>query len=158
MNSVPPVLPVPGTSSTFVARLFAGIDFSGDCWEWTRATSKGYGVVGRGSRSAGLEQAHRAVWMLLVGPIPDGLILDHLCRNTLCCNPDHLEPVTPAVNKARGYGMSVLHSMRDTCAQGHPKDGRLGARGGKATHRYCKTCARRNSRRQYLSKRLAVAS
>jgi hypothetical protein len=147
-----PVLPVPGTSPTFAVRVFAAIDFGGDCWEWTRATNKGYGVIGRGARGTGLEQAHRAVWQLLVGQIADGLQLDHLCRNHACCNPDHLEPVTAEVNKARGFSPAVLHSRRDTCEYGHPKDGRLGRFRGKARHRYCKTCARQNSGARYVPK------
>jgi hypothetical protein len=142
------LLPVPHTSATFADRVFAKVDASGDCWEWTAAAQDGYGVVGRGGRSAGTMQAHRAVWELLVGPIDEGLQLDHLCRNHACCNPDHLEPVTDEVNKRRGFGPAVLHSLRNTCKYGHPKDGVTLLKSGKS-HRYCKTCARikANSRR-----------
>ena len=48
------LLPVPGTSETFAARLFSWVDFSGDCWVWTGANKDGYGVIGRGGRGAGL--------------------------------------------------------------------------------------------------------
>lgn len=80
-----------------------GVDLGTGCWHWlgTR-TSKGYGVVGWGGVSSG---AHRAVWRELVGEIPDGLVLDHLCRVRDCCNPAHLEPVTPAENSRRGENM-----------------------------------------------------
>jgi hypothetical protein len=65
------------------------------CWTWTGAkASHGYGNTARTT-------AHREVWELLIGPIPDGLTLDHLCRNPLCVNPDHLEPVTCAENLRR---------------------------------------------------------
>lgn len=141
------LLPVPGTSETFAARVFHYIDASGDCWEWTGANKDGYGAVGRGPRGAGNEQTHRAVWQMLVGPIADDLQLDHLCRNHACCNPDHLEPVPAEINKARGFSVAVLYSKRESCALGHPLDGVLGSRGGKRTHRYCKTCARENARR-----------
>ena len=149
------LLPVPGTSETFAARFFSWVDFTGDCWEWTGAKNKGYGVIGRGGRGTGIEQAHRAMWTMLVGPIPDGLQIDHHCRNHICVNPDHLEPVTAAVNKERGFSPPRLHALRDTCSQGHPKDGRLGARGGKRTTRYCKTCARQKASAYHARKRAA---
>ena len=74
------------------------------CWLWTGSRDgKGYGYYswqepGKGARIA---SAHRTAYELLVGPIPEGLELDHLCRNTLCVNPDHLEPVTHQVNMTR---------------------------------------------------------
>jgi len=134
---------VPGTSRTFARRVFSHIDTSGDCWEWTSGKSDGgYGKIGRGARGAGQMAAHRAVWQLLVGPIADGLELDHLCRNHGCVNPDHLEPVTPGVNQRRGFGPSGLYARREVCDNGgHPLDGRR-TRGD----RYCKTCNRERER------------
>lgn len=83
-------------------RLFPKLDASGPCWLWTGALNRyGYGHISRGRR-LGAVRVHRAVWELLVGPIADGLELDHVCRVRHCCNPDHLEPVTRAVNVARG--------------------------------------------------------
>lgn len=69
------------------------------CWVWQRSTSRGYGYVTRGGRCV---PAHRWYYEHLVGPIPEGLELDHLCRNPPCVNPDHLEPVTHAENMRRG--------------------------------------------------------
>lgn len=136
-------LPVPNTSATFAARVFAKIDASGDCWEWTGTLdAKGYGVIGRGRRGTGNMLAHRAVWELLVGPIPEGMHFDHLCRNHSCVCPDHGEIVTPEENKRRGFSVAVLYSLRTTCDYGHPLDGMLGGQGGKRRYRYCKTCAR----------------
>ncbi len=83
-------------------RLFPRIDAEGPCWLWTGATTEGYGVIGLAGRGSGNGYVHCVVWELLVGLIPSGLDLDHLCRVRSCCNPDHLEPVTRAVNVARG--------------------------------------------------------
>jgi hypothetical protein len=71
-----------------------------ECWEWTAARKNGgYGsfAIGRGN-----VYAHRFAYEMLVGPIPGGLELDHLCRNRGCANPDHLEPVTRQINVLRG--------------------------------------------------------
>lgn len=73
------------------------------CWEWQAARdSNGYGVFNKGE-GRGLDRAHRVAYELLVGAIPPGLVLDHLCRNKSCCNPGHLEPVTIGENIRRGY-------------------------------------------------------
>lgn len=70
------------------------------CWIWQGEINRnGYGRVW----IAGLRvMAHRAVWQIIRGDIPDGLVLDHLCRNRACCNPCHLEPVTVRENTLRG--------------------------------------------------------
>jgi len=141
------LLPVADTSPTFARRVFSYIDASGDCWEWTGTPrNNGYGAINRGSNDAGDILAHRAVWELLVGPIPDGMHYDHLCRNRSCVNPDHGEIVTPEENKRRGYSPAALNSRREVCDTGHPLDGKK-ARGG----RYCKTCNRDGERRRRLA-------
>ncbi len=79
---------------------FSKVDAVGICWEWTRATHKGYGRFIAPDERRWL--AHRWCWEYLVGPIPDGLVLDHLCENKACVNPDHLEVVTQGENARRG--------------------------------------------------------
>jgi len=83
----------------------------GDCWEWTGSLFQGTGyaqVWADGTTRLG----HRVVYELLVGPIPKGLELDHLCRVRSCVNPAHLEPVTHKVNMERGYAAVMLERRR----------------------------------------------
>lgn len=102
----------------------------GPCWLWLGSLKRGYGVdqsVLRGSA-----YAHRRAYELVVGSIPDGLELDHLCRVTNCVNPTHLEPVTSAENKRReAYASS-------TCRRGHPRTPENRYRHGAGTE--CKPC------------------
>lgn len=81
------------------------------CWEWTAVkTRDGYArVTWKGKSFAG----HRVSYSALVGPIPDGLELDHKCRNKACVNPAHLEPVTRLENMRRRYATYTY------CARGH---------------------------------------
>lgn len=72
---------------------------TGGCWNWNRGTGDGYGFVRLDGRQ---HRVHRAVWHQLVGSLPSHVPLDHTCRNRLCCNPEHLEPVTIAINNRRG--------------------------------------------------------
>lgn len=84
-----------------LARIMRRITF-GDCWEWSGSVIKstGYGQVWADGTN---HLAHRVVYELLIGPIPEGLQLDHLCRNRRCVNPEHLEPVTGKENIRRGH-------------------------------------------------------
>jgi len=72
----------------------------------------GYGKLGG-------KGAHRAVYELAIGPIPEGLTIDHLCRNRRCINPLHMEAVTRKVNTLRGIGPSAMHARQTHCRRGH---------------------------------------
>jgi hypothetical protein len=113
------------------------------CWLWIASLgSHGYGQLSSGFKKSPLV-THRLVYELLVGPIPDGLHIDHLCRNRPCCNPMHLEPVTQKTNNARGVSpitlMAVAAKERGCCPKGHPHD-EAHTRYNKKGHRSCKTC------------------
>jgi hypothetical protein len=83
--------------------------------------------------------AHRLAWQRLVGPIDDGLHMDHVCRNKPCCNPNHLEPVTPAVNSQRGFTPVEGIAKRTHCSNGHEltPENEIDSR---VPYRHCKTC------------------
>jgi hypothetical protein len=93
------------------------IHLEGECWKWTAWKIKnGYGRV---QMKDGPKLAHRAVYELLVGSIPEGLTLDHLCRNRICVNPQHLEPVSMRENVLRGIGPTAVNAAKVHCAYGH---------------------------------------
>jgi hypothetical protein len=112
-----------------------------DCWEWTGTrTPDGYGQIRR-IHNGSTMGAHRAVYEDRIGPIPDGLHLDHLCRNPPCVNPAHLEPVTNRENGRRG-----LAAPRSHCPGGHSyaEHGyQKTARGGRS----CRKCDTARTRR-----------
>jgi hypothetical protein len=89
------------------------IEFTAHCWVWLGALNgKGYGTVRHEGRTW---LAHKLAYELLVGPVPDGLQLDHRCVNKPCCNPAHLEPVTPKQNVNRHHIAKYgVPSSRDT--------------------------------------------
>jgi hypothetical protein len=81
------------------------VDVRTGCWIWKRSlTAKGYGKLFVNGKSV---TAHKYIYELHKGSVPDGLVLDHLCRNRNCVNPDHLEPVTQKENVLRGERMRV---------------------------------------------------
>lgn len=90
------------------------------CWLWRGGRrADGYGRIGVNNRSL---LAHRWSYEHFMGPIPEGLVLDHLCRVPQCTNPLHLEPVTPRENVLRGYA-SQPRTPRPLCIRGHPLSG-----------------------------------
>ncbi|MEE9149964.1 MAG: HNH endonuclease signature motif containing protein [Candidatus Tectomicrobia bacterium] len=88
-----------------------------DCWVWTGHLRRGYGTLMRNGEDG---YAHRFAYESLVGPIPEGLTIDHLCRNRACVNPAHMEPVTHRVNILRGEGLCAKNARKTHCKHGHP--------------------------------------
>lgn len=85
----------------------------GQCWVWTAATTEGYGRFHLTGRT--LVLAHRFSYETTVGPVPDGLDLDHVCRRRICINPAHLEPVTRQINLLRGDTLTRAHHEDRDC-------------------------------------------
>lgn len=115
-----------------------GVDAEGPCWLWRGAIDKrsGYGRVLVDGKCGYL---HRVTYEAFVGPIDKGLHTDHLCRQRACCNPAHLEAVSPMTNARRGLRGSQTH-----CKNGHPLSGdNLYVNQGRKpqyVHRTCRTC------------------
>jgi len=114
-----------------------------ECWEWQgwRGTW-GHGYISVGSAKDGTNRlvlVHRLAYETLVGPIPEGLEIDHLCRNPCCLNPSHLQPVTHRENLDRSP-FAWWHKRRALthCPQGHPYDAQNTI--WRYDHRYCRAC------------------
>jgi hypothetical protein len=137
-----------------VASFWSRVDKTETCWLWTGAKSvRGYGVAGqRPSRLA-----HRVAYEYLVGQIPEGLDLDHLCRVLACVNPDHLEPVPHRINVLRGESPAAQNAVKTHCKRGHSLSGDnlyVFPSGG----RMCRTCYRAAARRTYAARRDAAVA
>jgi hypothetical protein len=126
-----------------------GATVSGNCWVWSGALDKkGYPVIGVSGLSS---RAHNAAYVLAKGPLPEGMVLDHLCRVPACINPDHLEAVTNAVNVLRGGGFSAVNAVKTHCVHGHeftPENTYMGKLG-----RACRKCAVDRNRKYRLAHR-----
>ena len=111
------------------------------CWPWTaHTTGCGYGYFYDPAVQR-KEVAHRWAYKAVVGPIPEGLDLDHLCRVRHCVNPDHLEPVTRRENLLRGIGLPAQRAKQTHCKRGHEftsVNTYITGRG----ERHCRTCGR----------------
>lgn len=117
------------------------------CWEWTQSTSStGYGL----SRRRGMKiSAHRLSYAAFVGPIPEGMCIDHLCRNRRCVNPRHMEVVTLGENVMRGMSPTIVAARNGVCKHGHQLSGDnlyTRIRGGHVQHQ-CKACCLINRNR-----------
>lgn len=121
------------------------------CWNWTDFKDKdGYGKFSFNGKS---RIAHRISYELHLGKIPDGLTLDHLCRNTSCINPIHLEPTTSKENTMRGISPSAKNAAKTHCKRGHEYTPQntwiVNSVSGKG--RVCKICNRMRERELYKS-------
>ncbi len=119
-------------------RFWQKVEIGEGCWPWIGAVSKcGYGNFKLAGADGKQVKAHRKVYEDLVGPIPEGLHIDHLCRNPRCVRPDHLEPVTCQTNILRGHSWQARHAAKERCIRGHEFSAR-----GSTRWRSCRVCAR----------------
>lgn len=134
-------------------RLLSQVEIGGpeDCWLWTGRTNKG--GYGRLYHDGSLWVTHRLAYTFWLGAVPEGLVLDHLCRVRNCVNPAHLEPVTQAENMRRGIG-GWQHAAKTECPNGHPYDEANTYQG--TNGRACRECQRMHQR-NYRQRRTARA-
>lgn len=113
------------------------------CWLWTaQLHNQGHGRFRLPDRHV---YAHRWAYEFLVGPVPEGMELDHLCRVRACVNPAHLEPVTHRENVLRGVSPAALHAAKTHCPKGHAFD-EANTYVTAARSRQCRECRRASNR------------
>ena len=125
-------------------------DSAGSCWEWMGGTSNGYGGFFLKGKKV---KAHRYAYELMVAIIPDGLEIDHLCRNRKCVNPSHMELVTRSENVKRGLLPDIGRQRQESktqCPQGHPYDEKNTYLRPDRPGRECRAC-RLDSNRRWLA-------
>jgi hypothetical protein len=134
-------------------RFFLRVRQEGDCWLWTGQSTHGYGTFSLLNRKF---RAHRWIYEQMRADIPPGLHLDHLCRQTLCVNPWHLDPVTNRVNVLRGTSLLAQQAARTACIHGHEftlENTYVDSRG----HRNCRACTRAKQVRNRARRKAASA-
>jgi hypothetical protein len=138
----------PDARTKLYKRFDAKVRKTPHCWEWIGAKSDtGYGSIGVEGKTC---HAHRLSYERYVGPIPQGMQIDHLCRNRACVNPDHLEAVSPKTNSRRGAQVA----LKTHCAQGHPWTAEhIYLRPG-SDKKMCRTCSIERSRARHLRRML----
>jgi hypothetical protein len=118
------------------------------CWEWTGAKiPNGYGSI---RSKTGQLLAHRVAYEIFVGPIPDGMSIDHLCRNRACVSAEHLEPVTTRENVLRGVGLTARNAVKTHCLRGHEftPENTYWTKNPSGPGRECRTCKAQFARRK----------
>ncbi|WP_460986359.1 HNH endonuclease signature motif containing protein [Sphingobium sp. TomTYG75] len=146
------------------ARFWKAVDKRGndDCWEWTRYREKpqhrssisGYGNFSIMNKNI---RAHRVSYIIHKGPIPEGMVIDHLCRNPCCVNPHHLEAVTSGVNSLRGTGAPAQNAKQEQCKAGHPYNEK-NTRTNRKGRRICRPCQSAWLRQYRAGKRAALST
>lgn len=132
-------------------RFWSKVEKTENCWLWT--ASRGTAGYGQFYLDGRMRLSHRVAYEGLVGPIPGGLHLDHLCRIRHCVNPEHLEPVTCRENLLRGETLNASQILRTRCPQGHrySLENTIVYRGS----RYCRTCDRQRKRERRVREKTA---
>lgn len=121
-----PYLEIPDIMPDILEYFWSKVEKTDTCWNWIGTKkSNNYGQFWLNNKPY---RVHRIVYELYKGKIPNGLILDHLCRNRRCCNPEHLEPVTNQENVVRGLAGKTVnrynpHKDKTHCSNGHPYSG-----------------------------------
>lgn len=132
----------------FIARFWSQVEKTDGCWNWTGAKhTQGYGLIKSGDIST---RAHRISVLMSGREIPEEYQVDHLCKNTSCVNPDHLEVVTSKENTLRGDGPTAKNSVKTHCIHGHEfteKNTRIRKNDNGSSSRVCRVCA--NDRKMY---------
>lgn len=133
-------------------RWWSSLDRTSGCW-LGRASTLGYTT----GPFQGERYGHRFAYTRLVGPIPEGLELDHLCRNRACVNPAHLEPVTHHQNVMRSpVAVAAINARKTHCKHGHSlADAYREVASNGRIHRHCRPCAVASSQRTTVRRRLA---
>ncbi len=132
------------------------------CWVWIGGKGrKGYGLfyLGGYPNQRRTMSAHRWAYTCLVGPVPDGMTIDHICNNPPCVNAVHLRIASQQENILRGNGLAAQNAQKTHCPHGHPYDEQNtywkpiedGSRWG----RICRICSRKSDRK-YKARRRAV--
>lgn len=144
--------PIPQPTDEMAKRFWSRVDRTETCWNWTATISNGYGVINFGTTSY---MAHRVAYTWQRQAIPNGLLLDHICRNTRCVNPDHLEIVTHVENTMRGLSPFAVKARQRCCRRGHeftPENTYVRKNGT----RWCNEC-RRMRERSYRERKAVAA-
>lgn len=138
---------IPAGTDADHRRFWSKVDKTDTCWNWTSTISNGYGAMTLriGDNRSRQFTAHRIAYEWLRHPIPNGMVVDHICRNTRCVNPSHLEVVTHVVNTMRGISPFATKARQTHCHKGHeftPENTYVASNGT----RHCNECRRLRQR------------